>query len=362
MVLPPGRSGIPVSGIDDSSDPELARAAGELNAWIDYLLHPETNDGPRIYRDKVPRLGKVEREEMELPRRQGFAHPEMLETLSVLRDYASDTDAFFRPARAVSGVNEQNMEQTYDKLCQGFFTWDNKGPRSAGENRAKDSIVAQYQEMNVARDNWMQMRNGSGWIAPENQVAHEFENDFINFQLYTENCFYVIAEHLVRYRAIFEKSSQDIKDLMFGLTDKFAAFDPFGGGGGLSFDFVSIVVTGIVAATTTVITGGAAAGIGVVALATAVEAVGEAAKTAESSGKNEFRLESPKHLRDVARQYLDAVNKIEQDAAAAIHRLVESLRTEVVKLRTGRIFEAIPGTGRVVETPPHFPAYLAQIK
>jgi hypothetical protein len=164
---------------------------------------------------------------------------------------------------------------------------------------------------------------------------------------------------LVKYRAIFKKASEDITNLMFGLTDKFATFNP-SRGGGMSFDILSVVVTGFVAAATTVITGGAGTAMAVVALATAVEALGEAVKTAESSPKANYQLESSEHLQVVAQQYLDAVNKIEQDAASAIKLLVDRLRIDVDTLRTERTYEAKPNTGRTATAVPHYPDYLKQ--
>lgn len=344
MVLPPGRDGLPVSGINNDTDSELARAAGELNAWIEYLLHPETNDGPRIYRYRQP----ANPGETELAHRNEHqeSRPEEYQTVSVLERYAGGKDAFFRPAQAVGGISEPVINQTYDKLTQGFFTWE--GLDGLGE--PKPRIAAQYQEMSRARDNWQQMRKT--WEGLEDNAAHDFEGDFIDFQLYTENCIYVVAEHLVRYRAIFEKASEDITNLMFGLTDKFATFDPRPSGAGVSFDILSIVVTGFVAATTTVITGGAGTAMAAVALATAVDALGEAVKTAEPNPKTEYHLESREHLRDVAQQYLDAVNKIERDVAAAVKSLYESLHNDVNELRAAR------NKGETAKSVPRYRDYL----
>lgn len=351
MVLPPGRESSPVPDINGDTDPELKRAAGELNAWIEYLLHPESNDGPRIYRYRHP----ANPGETELARRNEYqdSRPEEYETVSVLERYAGDTRAFFRPAQAVSGISHPVIEQTYAKLTKGFFTWEGIGPDGPGTPGDKQ-IAARHQELNKARGNWQQMRTGSGWIGREAHSAHEFEGDFIEFQLYTENCCYEVALHLARYRAIFKTATEDIKNLMFGLTDKFATFDPRPSGAGVSFDILSIVVTGLVAATTTVITGGAGTAMATVALVTAVEALGEAAKTA----KADYHLRSPQHLRDVAQEYLDAVNKIERDVTEAVKALYASLQHELKKLRDARTYEAVPNTGETATSVPRYPHYL----
>lgn len=360
MVLPPGRDPIPVSGINKDTDPDLWTAAGELNTWIDYLLHPESHDGPRIYRLRdMPG-------EFEVARRDPFYDGAAAdyETVSVLERYAGDIDAFFRPAKAVSGISAPLIEQTYNKLTQGFFTWEGRGPGPAGqptpkkdEDEERKKSIARYQELNAAQGNWSQMRNGSDWQGREANAAHDFEGAFINFQLYTENCFYVVAEHLVRYRAIFQKAGEDITKLMSALTDKFATFDPRPTGGGVSVDILSIVVTGLVAATTTVITGGAGAATAIVAFATAVEMIGEAVKTAEPNAETTYRLESREHLRDVAQQYLDAVNGIARDVEVAVKQLYENLRTEVDSFRAARTYK-LPYTGENATSVPRYRDFL----
>ncbi|HEV8555654.1 MAG TPA: hypothetical protein VGR06_04555 [Actinophytocola sp.] len=360
MGLPPGRGPIPVSGIDASNDPELAKAAGELNAWIDYLLHPELNDGPRIYRYVHPKYPD-EPEMGELPYRNPWLddRPQEYETRSVLENYAADIGAFFRPAQAVSGISESLIERTYSQLSQGCFTWNkqesNDAPAGGDQRRVLD---VHYPELHPARNNWMQMRKS--WISRQDNAAHEFEGDFIKFQVFTENCFYVVAEHLVRYRAIFKKAGEDIARLMFGLTDKFATFNPFPEGGGVGFNFLSIVVTGLVAAATAVITEGTGVTAGVLLGSAVADMLGEAVKTANSTGPDstQYQLESREHLRDVAKQYLDAVEKIESDVSWAINQLFASLRVEVDKLRTERMYEAVPGTGTNATSVPRYRDYL----
>jgi hypothetical protein len=48
-----------------------------------------------------------------------------------------------------------------------------------------------YRERSHVRDNWVEIRKS--WTAPEDVAAHEYENDFLDYQLYTENCVYVVA-------------------------------------------------------------------------------------------------------------------------------------------------------------------------
>jgi len=82
--LPPGRQPIPVAWIDAENHPELATSAAELNAWIDYLYHPETNDGPRIYRHIDPNDPANPGSEAE-NRLPTLDEDRSCETLSVLR-------------------------------------------------------------------------------------------------------------------------------------------------------------------------------------------------------------------------------------------------------------------------------------
>jgi hypothetical protein len=343
MALPPGYSeGKPVDGINATTDPELARAAGELNAWLDYLFHPERHDGPRIYRGHgVDRSGH-QIEDSEMPRRmENLDEDSQYTTVSILDGYLADPGVFFRPAQAVSGISDSVIDATYKKLAVGCLTWTSKNRKASKSSGDPGQPVTNvhYPEMHPARINWMEMRNG--WFGRTRLAAHEYENDFIPFQVYTENCFYVVAEHVVRYRVIFKKASEDITKSMFALTDTFAKHDWYGGGDGIKFDLWSIVVTSVVAAATTVVSGGAA--LPAIVL---IEAVGETLKTAERDPKEKAQLliEDHYHLRDSAKQYVDLVTKIERDTVDAVKQLYESLRVEVDKLRDQRKYQVTPNS------------------
>jgi hypothetical protein len=353
MVLPPGQPSVSVPGINAATDPELARATGELAAWLKYLFDPEKNDGPRIYREKDPQYSGDH--DAEMPRRMPNIDQEgTYEVVSVLEKYVADPSVFFRSAQAVSGIDEQVIQNTYAKLTMGYFTYRDQRRAPAEHDRLAD---VRYPEMHPARLNWMEMRQG--WVGPLNLSAHEYENDFIPYQVYTENCVYVVAEHMVRYRAIFKKASEDITALTFALTDKFARPNPYGSGGA-TFDLLSIVVTGLVVITTAVITEGTGITVGVALSNAVVEMLGEAVKTAKSNGtEHRTALEDHPRLQDTAQQYIDAVSKIERDTADAITQLRDSLRIELDKLRDKRMYASLPTDRERNSTQvPHYSDYI----
>src|SRR3712207_6646594 len=111
MALPPGYQAKPVDGVNATTDPELARAAGELNAWLDYLFHPERHDGPRIYRGHgVDRSGHPI-EDSEMPRRmENLDEDRQYTTVSILDGYLADPGVFFRSAQAVSGIDDSVVD------------------------------------------------------------------------------------------------------------------------------------------------------------------------------------------------------------------------------------------------------------
>lgn len=346
MGLPPGMGAVPVAGIDAGADPVLAKAAGELNAWLQYLSNPQTNDGPRIYRSRFET--DPEARYAEMPDRNAHldSQPEYV-TVSVLERYAHDFGAFLRPVQAIAGVTEAELNKAYDKLVAGFFTMAKDG---TGERKGR--VDAQFPEMHPARDNWMQMR--SGWSSPEANAAHEYEGDFISFHVYLENGFYAIAGHLAKYRAIFQKAGEDVTALINALTEKFARKDPYSGSD-FSIDFLSVVVTGLVAAVTLVITGGATMPVMLGVVVT--EVLGEATKTAEGKDKPKLLLENHYHLADIAAQYLDGVNRIEHEVAAAIRQVTDNLRHDLERLHSAReykVTEAGPGLSNAV---PHLINY-----
>jgi hypothetical protein len=163
-------------------------------------------------------------------------------------------------------------------------------------------------------------------------------------------------EHLVRYRAILHKAGEDIHDLtsaMVGLCSKPA---PPGEG---TFNLVSVLVTGIVAVTTTVITGGSGTTVGVLLGAAVVELIGEAIKTAEGpDAQNKAQLENHEFLRDTARQYIAVVDKIERDTGEAIQNLRDSLSRELDALRSERKYEVVPTSDQISGDVPYVRDYL----
>ena len=364
MALPPGREPIPVQGITADSNPRLAEVSGELAAWIDYLLHPESHDGPRIYRPTAAQ-GSESGADVELPWSDvTFEDEGRFTTISVLEDYAYDTNVFFTAAQSVSGVRSDVMGPAFDKLTQGVLTWDKDGRAHAPAEKEGDDAgmgeeerpppATKYAELFAVRANWMQIRKT--WTAPEENLAHQYESDFLDFQLYTENSTYVVAEHLVRYRAIMHKAGEDILALMEALVTLCPRASTAPGAtvpGATTLDVFSIVVTGLVVAATTVLTAGSGGvTMAVVLGSAAIEMAGETAKTAEEKKTPQQRLllEDKMYLRDVVRQYLDGVNKIERDVAEAILDLRDNLRRELDGLRQGRQYPVNgvgPETGAV---------------
>ncbi len=371
MALPPGRDAKPVPTIDADLNPRMAKAAGELNAWLDYLLHPETHDGPRIYRPLHPETAP-DKTDFESPHRMPpadrdapYEDPREYRTVSVFEEFAGDTAQFFTAAEAVCGIDTTVIEPVFIKLTEGCLTWHREGERNMPEAEATDTSKDQvpstppddvtYKELTNTRVNWVGMRKS--WVAIEDVYANEYEADFLDYQLITENCLYTVAEHIVRYRAILHKAGEDIATLMEAMTALCAKPAPEGQG---SFNMFSVVVTGLVAVTTTVITAGAG-GVTAAALlgAAAVEMVGEGLKTAEQKGaRKELVLDNAYYLRDVAKQYLREVEQIEREAAAAIQDLYQSLQRELARLREARRHDLMPYTG-VTDAVPVLADYLS---
>jgi hypothetical protein len=372
VALPPGREAMPVSTIKPDLNPRMAKAAGELNAWIDYLLHPDTHDGPRIYRPLHPETAPDNRD-FESPRRMPpadrdapYEDPREYQTVSVFEEFAGDTAQFFRAAEAVCGIDTLVMEPVYIKLTEGCLTWHHEGERSMPKEEATDNDKQQtpstppqdvpYKELTDTRINWVGMRKS--WVAHEDVYANAYEADFLDYQLITENCLYTVAEHIVRYRAILHKAGEDIAVLMEAFTALCPKPAPEGQG---SFNLMSVIVTGLVAVGTTVITAGTGGVTAPVLLGVAfMEMVGEGIKTAERKPpEKKLALDNVYYLRDVAKQYLREVEQIEREAATAIQDLYRSLQTQLSQLREARQHDQMPQTGVTGEVP-IFDNYLKQ--
>ncbi|MBP2327473.1 hypothetical protein JOF56_007858 [Kibdelosporangium banguiense] len=350
MPLPPGRSPLPVAGINAQTDPELAEAAAELNAWIDYLTRPESHDGPRIYRERGP-AGQPPIDS-EVPRRLPHLDEQtgQYEVVPILDGFQADPGQFFRPAQAVSGISESLLGSTFMKLTEGCLTWTN-AERQLDDSRGREiglENAPRYPEVHPARADWMQMRKD--FHGALDNAAHEYEGDFITYQVHTENGFYAVAEHIAKYQAIFAQAGKDITSLMKALTETFAKHNWYGGTG-FTIDVKSVIITGLVAAVTTVISGGITVAKALASVVT--ELTGEAGKTAQSKPiQDHYRLREP------AKQYLDAVTKIERDTAEAVKQLYESLRVQIDRIREMRQYEAKPRTGTKTQLAPHYRDYL----
>jgi len=116
-----------------------------------------------------------------------------------------DPAVIFKSIEAINGVNKSVVGWTYDKLVHGYFTWAGDTGPANDDGRIAD---LKYPELNPTRLNWMQMRKS--WVGTQDTAAYDFEGDFIRYQVYTENCLYTVAEHMVRYCAIFDKAAKDI--------------------------------------------------------------------------------------------------------------------------------------------------------
>jgi hypothetical protein len=344
MVLPPGRQPIPWPGINATTDPILAKAAAELNAWVDYLAHPETNGGPRIYRpvpgrELTPDMGT--RHDIPSPRAVDTEADPHYHVVSALEGYATDPSELFKAAEAISGVSEAVINEAYAALTQGCFTFppadDSPSAPPPGQGPPiPDRDGDLYDELSQIRVDWVTMRLSI--ISTEGIQAQAFENALIRFQVYVENGYLRVAEHLVKYRAIFQKAGEDMAKLMDALTQRFATY---GQGKGFEIDLRSFLLTGLVEVACAVITGGLSAAFQVRTIGEVVtQVVGDAGKTAKEKGQEPNNpIDDHPLIVDTVKQYLEAVAKIERDTALAISDLSLHLHTKLVELEHRRLYQ-----------------------
>jgi hypothetical protein len=348
MVLPPGRQPIPWPGINATTDPVLAKATAELNAWVDYLSHPKTNGGPRIYRpvsgrELTPDMGT--RHDIPSPRAVDTEADPNYHVVSALEGYAADPSELFKAAEAVSGVSEAAINEAYAALTQGCFTFPppatqspSAAPPSTSSSGAPVRDEGMYGELAQVRVDWLNMRRSI--ISVEGNHAQLFENDLIRFQISVENGYLRVAEHLVKYRAIFQQAGEDMAKVMDALTQRFASY---GQGKGIDIDLRSFLLTGLVEVACAVITGGLSTVFKVKTIAeVATQMVGDAGKTAKDSGQETNNpIDDHPLIVDTVKQYLDAMAKIERDTAAAISDLSLHLHTKLAELEQHRRYQNI---------------------
>jgi hypothetical protein len=343
MVLPPGRQPIPWPGINATTDPVLAKAAAELNAWVDYLAHPETNGGPRIYRpvpgrELTPDMGT--RHDIPSPRAVDTDADPNYHVVSALEGYATDPSELFKAAEAVSGVSEAAINEAYAALTQGCFTFppadhSPSAPPPGEGPSIPDRDGDLYGELSQIRVDWVTMRLSI--VSTEGIHAQLFEDALISFQVYVENGYLRVAEHLVKYRAIFQQAGEDMAKLMDALTQRFASY---GQGKGLEIDLRSFLLTGLVEVACAVITGGASSAFRVMTIAeVATQMVGDAGKTAKDKGQEPKNpIDDHPLIVDTVKQYLEAMAAIERNTASAISDLSLHLHTKLVELEQRRLY------------------------
>lgn len=323
MSLPPGYSAMPVAGIDATNDPELAKAAAEVNAWVQYLLHPETHDGPRMivnpgaYGEDGYNGRLVEDVIAESPNADD---PTELdgnsagEVRPILDEHKGDPGVFFRVAKAISGVKASTMEPAYNALARGTLTWS--GDRQPPEGHLPASDALRYAELHPARGDWREMRKT--WDCQESWAADEYENDFIGYQVRIENAMHLVAEYLAKYRAAFAQASKDLAQLMTRFTEICGAHDFTGppAGSTKDVDWSTVAISSVVGAAVTVLTGGTAAAVGIALIGDVVVATLTAA---EKGGQQTPRKLADSHfLCDVANDFLEEADRIERELAEAI--------------------------------------------
>ncbi|MBP2320448.1 hypothetical protein JOF56_000833 [Kibdelosporangium banguiense] len=357
MTLPPGRQPIPAPGINAATDPELAESAAELNAWVDYLSHPETNNGPRIYRP-VKATNVSGQTLVDVP----VAHPYDMENdpdyrvVSALDGFATVSDELFRAAQGVSGVNEVMINEAYAALTQGCFTFPPPAGHSAapaptdrGPSSGPVRDPGMYAELSQVRTDWMAMRHD--WVGWEFLDAQLFEDDLIRFQVYLENGFLRVAEALVKYRAIHQQAGKDIAKQMDGVTERFSKYQQ---SADFSIDLKSLILTGIVEVGCAILSGGLSAAFKVKSLGeAAIQVIGDGGKTAKYE---DHQIDDNPLIFDTVKQYVAAVNQIESRAARAIKELWLDLHTRLAELENGRRYTNL-NTGVSSDSAPQFMDY-----
>jgi hypothetical protein len=341
VALPPNRQPIPVPSINATTDPALAKAAAELNAWIDYLAHPETNNGPRIYRPVAGRELTPDggtRHDIPSPRPVDTEADPNYHLVSALDSYTTNPSELFKAGEAVSGVSEAAINEAYAALTQGCFTFPPSATQSPsapppGNPGGPVRDGGLYGELSQIRVDWMAMRHSM--TSTEHNHAQLFEDDLIRFQVYVENGYLRVAEHLVKYRAIFQKAGEDMAKLMDALTQRFATY---GQDEGISIDLRSFLLTGLVEVACAVITGGLSTVFRVKTIAeVATQMVGDAGKTAKDNGQETNNpIDHHPLIVNTVKQYLDAMAKIERETATAISDLSFDLHTKLAELEQRR--------------------------
>lgn len=349
MGMPPGRDAVSVPGLDSKVNPKLTRAAGEVAAWVDYLLHPKSNNGPRVYRS---RYGKPD---SPFPDRNKDMDnkPNEYKTVSILEAFAGDPDAFVRPIQAIAGLRHELIDGTYQKLLQGYFTWKKaENAADPGEHAIPEGNVIRYAELNSARFDWNQMR--TGWEGTLANAAYLYEEAIIRYQVVTENCLYVVAQHLTQYWVVFDKAGKDLLELMNAFTEECAAYSPGTESGGLTLDVESVAVSAVIAAVVTVLTAGTGGVTAGALFKTVVSTVlSKTLSEAKAAEKKNLALNKHHHLGDTAKQYLDEISRIEREVIDAVNGLTESLRGKLEQVRDQRRYEIGRDTGKFAETIPH---------
>lgn len=328
MTPPPKAMGRHESFFAETVDEDAWQPAEDLAAWVQYLLHPEEHDGPRVY--KCPDCDAAYESNHKMEEADDAFHRCPVSGLlphtaldSVLRHV--EPAHFFQALHAFCGMSHLQpggIGDAGDRLTTPYLLDGHTKSDKDGIEYAAHTVPGGKQTK--IKDDMLQMRDG--WSAPESDIAHAFEDKFIDFAIGHENAMYVITEALAKYRFIFLQARNDVRDCMEKLTK---AFDdkthsgPTGGG----FDYFSLVLGAVTSVVIAVGTGGtgAATAFGVAVNAVS-NAVGQSAKKPRTvEGETWYKLVD---------SYFEEVDRIGSDAFHAVNNLGEELATQLDKIRT----------------------------
>ncbi|WP_143230515.1 hypothetical protein [Actinosynnema sp. ALI-1.44] len=334
MVSPPGRDpDVSHWSVVPPVDDHMKDAVGDLAAWVDYLLTPDSHDGPRIHACQHPGCDYVFRWHKRDPTIEnnpsgplythtvGANHLEGFQAESVLRGL--DPHHFFYAASALSGMWQEapgGIAAVYELLCVKFLL------NGATKDKEQDTYFLQEvpvpEGRETIRDDLAFMRKP--WLRPHEEKAYVYEKDIVDFAIGHEACMYVLAEALAKYRAIFLEARNHVRDLMNELTERFdqmlkesTAPTP------VSINWYGLVFTGIVNAVITVATGGQNAVLAG-AIALAADAVTKVDGATEIEGSDWAEL---------SKSFFDKMDSIGDDVFMAVGDLNNKLAAQLDKIK-----------------------------
>lgn len=293
-MAPPDRQPDPGHPAIQGLDPIFSHAP-EIAAWIEWLLHPEEHDGPRII------YGPNGPEEIDGPVYRSQPGPLPTGSTVIPGVYI---EQMFDPAFALTGQNMDLIADAYDNLNYVWWHGDDQN------NQLNNGILTML----------------PSWDSDAKELAADYAGAILDFYTDHNKAIFRLAKCYLAYAGVIHEARQNMHRVMGALVKAFHHKQYAGGN-----PWQDVALTALGAVATAALTLGAGATVAATAWATAfVTVTTEVAK--EKSKQRDDEVAGQKWL-DIVHSYFRAIADVLNEAKVVLAEQVMPELQNIIKHR-----------------------------